>query len=86
MLDHTTAAPALKALNAMRPIEARRTALAFLASQDPDLRDLLDAMGDYLDARAVILNRWDHHDEYEWLAAERMCDAAAELFRSVETA
>ena len=86
MLDHTLAAPALKALNKMPAREARRAALAFLVSEDRDICDLADALADYLDASCVASNRRDEHDEDQYFAAERMADAAHQLFAEFEGA
>lgn len=79
MLDHIQAAPALKALNAMPAREARRTAIAFLVSEDSDLRDLLGALDDYMTAKGVCCFRRDDHDEDMFGAAERMTEAAHRL-------
>lgn len=86
MIDHTKSAHALKALNDLPAREARRTALAFLVSEDRDIRDLADALADYLDASCVASNRRDEHDEGQYFAAERLAEAAHRLFSEVEEA
>lgn len=86
MIDHTKSAHALKALNDLPAREARRTALAFLVSEDRDIRDLADALADYCDASCVASNRREEHDEEQYFAAERMANAAHQLFHAVEAA
>lgn len=66
--------------------EARRTALAFLLSEDSDLRDLLDALDDYMTAKGVCSFRRDDHDEDVFWAAERMTEAAHQLQNEAEGA
>lgn len=86
MLDHVQSATALKALNDLPAREARRTAIAFLVSEDSNIRDLADALADYLDASCVASNRRDEHDEGQYFAAERLAEAAHQLFHAVEAA
>lgn len=78
------AAGALKALNAMPAREARRTAISFLVSEDHDIRDMMDALADYLDAKCKVVLRREEDDDAVFWAAERMAEHAHLLMSEAE--
>jgi hypothetical protein len=84
MTDHVEAAAALKALNAMPAREARRAAISFLVSEDTDIRDMMDALADYLNAKCKAVDRRDDDDDAAFWAAERMAEHAHLLMREAE--